>query len=135
LFCFCICKKITIFNLTTDLKQPIDSNKTKNLKLKRIKKPLITISPLLISLRLGMDEFTIFFLMTSNTTLLLKISLHVHVYILLQCWKILWVVMGHMCNVNTCIMSCKYLCLVAHGRVHSWLHVELGWSSAFVVAL
>jgi hypothetical protein len=54
-----------------------------------------------------MDEFTIFF----DTTSLLKISLDVHVYILSQCWQLLWA-MGDMCNVNMCIMSCRQLCSV-----------------------
>jgi hypothetical protein len=31
--------------------------------------------------------------------------LHLHVYILLQCWQLLWVAMGHMCNVNMCTTS------------------------------
>jgi hypothetical protein len=71
-----------------------------------------------------MDEFIIFFLMTNDVMSLLVISLDVHVSILLECWQVLLVDMGHMNNVNMCIMSCKRLCLWAHGRVHLLLHVE-----------
>jgi hypothetical protein len=73
---------------------------------------------------LGMDKFTKLFLMANDTMSLLEISLDVHVYILLQCWQLLWAVVGHMCNVNMCIMSYKWLCsmgsrkssfIIAHG--------------------
>jgi hypothetical protein len=63
--------------------------------------------PIVIFHHLGMDKFTIFFFMTNNMTSPLEISLDVHVFILSQCWQLLWVAMGHMCNVNMCIMSCK----------------------------
>jgi hypothetical protein len=39
-----------------------------------------------MSHHLGMEKFTILFIMTNNMMLLLEISLDVHVYILLQCW-------------------------------------------------
>jgi hypothetical protein len=71
-------------------------------------------SPLLMSHHLGMDEFTIFFLMTNDIMSLLEISLDVNVFTLSQCWQLLWVAVGHMCNVNMCITSCKQLCLWAH---------------------
>jgi hypothetical protein len=50
--------------------------------------------------------------MTNYTMSLLEVSLDVHMYTLLPCWQLLWVVMGHMCNVNMCIMSCTRLCYV-----------------------
>jgi hypothetical protein len=54
----------------------------------------------------------IFFLMTTNMTSLLVISLNVHVSTLLECWQVLWVAMGHTCNVNMCITSFKRICFV-----------------------
>jgi len=56
---------------------------------------------------LGMDEFTIFFLMTTNMMSLLTISVDVHVSTLSKCWQVLWVPVGCMCNVNMSITSCK----------------------------
>jgi hypothetical protein len=55
----------------------------------------------------------IFFLMTTTMMSLLAISLDVHESTLLECWHVLWVAMGHMCNVNTCITSFRQLCLVS----------------------
>jgi len=43
-------------------------------------------SQLLMSSHLDMDEFTILFRLTNNTSSLLEISPNVHVYTLLQCW-------------------------------------------------
>jgi hypothetical protein len=65
-------------------------------------------SPLWMFHHLGMDELTIFFLMTNDMTSPLEISLVVHVSILLQCWQLLWVAMGHMCNANMYITSFKW---------------------------
>jgi len=81
-------------------------------------------SPLLMFHHLGMDEFIVLFMMTNEMTSQLEISLIVHAFILSQCWQFLWVAMGHMCNVNMCIMSCRWLCsmgswksslIIAHG--------------------
>jgi hypothetical protein len=81
-------------------------------------------SPLLMSPHMGMDEFTIFFHMTKDMMWLLEISLDVHVSTLSQCWQVLWVVVGCMCNVNMCITIYKWICfmgswkksfLTAHG--------------------
>jgi hypothetical protein len=54
----------------------------------------------------------IFFLMTTDMTSLLAISLDVHVSTLLKCWHVVWVAVGHMCHVNMCITSFKQLCFV-----------------------
>ncbi len=59
-----------------------------------------------------MDEFVVFFQMTKDTMWLLEITLDVHVYILSQCWQVIWAAMGCMCNVNMCITSYKQLCFV-----------------------
>jgi len=59
-----------------------------------------------------MHKFTIFFLMTTNMTSLLVISMDVHVSILSKCWQVLWVPMGRMCNVNMFITSWRRLCYV-----------------------
>jgi len=61
---------------------------------------------------LGMDEFIILFHMTKGMMWLLEISLNVHVSTLSQCWQVLWVAMGCMCNVNMCITFYKRLCFV-----------------------
>jgi hypothetical protein len=43
---------------------------------------------------------------------LLKTSLDVHVSTFSQCWQVLWVTMGCMCNVNMCITFYRWLCFV-----------------------
>ncbi len=47
-----------------------------------------------------MDKLKIYFLMIIATMSLLAISLDLHVSTLLKCWHVLWVLVGHMCNVN-----------------------------------
>jgi hypothetical protein len=71
---------------------------------------------------LGMDEFTVFFHMTKDMMWLLEISLDVHVSTLSQCWQVLWVVVGCMCNVNMCITSYKWLCFMG------------SWKNLFITA-
>jgi hypothetical protein len=58
-----------------------------------------------------MDKLTIFFLMTIDMMSLLVISLDVHVYFV-RMLEVHWVAMGHMCNVNMFITSCKRLCFM-----------------------
>jgi hypothetical protein len=71
------------------------------------------VSPMLMSHHLGMDEFTIFIMMTNNRmSLLKKFPRNVHVYTLSQCWLPFWMAMGHMCNVNMWITFCKWLCFM-----------------------
>jgi hypothetical protein len=89
-------------------------------------------SLMLMSGELGRDEFIVIFLMTNDMTSLLEISLDVHIYTLSPCWQLFWVAVGHMCNVNMCIMSCKGLCYVGSRKSSFITTMELGWSSTFV---
>jgi hypothetical protein len=74
--------------------------------------PNALFSPLLTSLCLGIDKFIVLFQMTKYTMWLLEISLDVHVFTLLKCWQVLWVLMECMCIVNMCIMYCRWSCFV-----------------------
>jgi hypothetical protein len=74
--------------------------------------PNALFSLLLMSPHLGMDKFIVLFQMTKDTMWPLEISLDVHVFTLSKCWQVFWVVVGCMCIVNMCIMSCRWSCFV-----------------------
>jgi hypothetical protein len=45
-----------------------------------------------------------------------------HMFTLSKCWQVLWVVMGHMCNENMWITSCRQFFWWAHKRIHLLLY-------------